>query len=265
MANTTHDGWVQLETSGDAALRVREFEPGSFLVEWDRGSSSTEVKPALDTLLSHRDALRLVHLSDEGDFDDLRLTRELGFCGEGVERTISDDEVVVRWRSSRLKNDPGGGRFTAIDGSRPGHLVEEFHQVYDLPVLVDPAVEPTVDFERVHMRMSLIKEEFAELCGAVYGPGAERSLLEFFESLPDEHERDIVESADALGDLTYVIYGMALEAGIDLDQVIAEVHRSNLSKLMPDGSVRRREDGKVLKGPGFTEPDIPGNIRRKRN
>ena len=49
---------------------------------------------------------------------------------------------------------------------------------------------------------------------------------------------------------------MAIESGMDLDSVLAEVQASNLSKLMPDGSVKLREDGKVLKGPHFFAPNI---------
>ena len=49
---------------------------------------------------------------------------------------------------------------------------------------------------------------------------------------------------------------MAIESGIDLDAVLAEVQASNLSKLMPDGSVKLREDGKILKGPNFFDPNI---------
>ena len=63
-------------------------------------------------------------------------------------------------------------------------------------------------------------------------------------------------TADALADLVYVIYGMAIESGMDLESVLAEVQASNLSKLMPDGSVKLREDGKVLKGPNFFQPNI---------
>ena len=72
----------------------------------------------------------------------------------------------------------------------------------------------------------------------------------------DDGERDVIEAADALADLIYVIYGMAIESGMDLDSVLAEVQASNLSKLMPDGSVKLRDDGKVLKGPNFFAPNI---------
>ena len=55
----------------------------------------------------------------------------------------------------------------------------------------------------------------------------------------------------------YVIYGMALELGIPMADVLAEVQASNLSKLGADGRPIYREDGKVLKGPNFFNPDIP--------
>ena len=110
----------------------------------------------------------------------------------------------------------------------------------------------------MNMRMSLIAEEFAELMGAVYGLRA-RAIIEAATAeavATDEGERDVIEAADALADLVYVVYGMAIESGMNLDSVLAEVQASNLSKLMPDGSVKLREDGKVLKGPNFFQPNI---------
>ena len=74
----------------------------------------------------------------------------------------------------------------------------------------------------------------------------------------DDGERDTVAAADALADLVYVVYGMALETGIDLAAVLAEVQRSNMSKLGADGRPVYREDGKVLKGPGYFPPDVAG-------
>ena len=80
----------------------------------------------------------------------------------------------------------------------------------------------------------------------------------------DDGTRDTVEAADALADLVYVIYGMALETGIDLAAVLAEVQRSNMSKLGTDGRPIYREDGKVLKGPGYFAPDVPAPRRGDR-
>lgn len=87
------------------------------------------------------------------------------------------------------------------------------------------------------LRVELIKEELQELQEAI-------------------HAKDIVEVADALTDLLYVVYGAGAAFGIDLDACFEEVHESNMSKLMPDGTVKRREDGKVLKGPNFFEPNL---------
>ena len=136
--------------------------------------------------------------------------------------------------------------------------MRRFHHVYGLPVL--PTDAPSVDNERVHMRMSLIAEEFGELVGAVYGKRARAGVEAAFKQAAsdDDGSRDTVEAADALADLIYVIYGMALEMGIDLAKVLAEVQRSNMSKLGEDGKPIYREDGKVLKGPGYFRPDVAG-------
>lgn len=69
--------------------------------------------------------------------------------------------------------------------------------------------------------------------------------------------------AHELADVVYVAYGTALVHGIDLDAVIAEIHRSNMTKLGPDGSVVRRADGKVLKGEHYEAPDVSAVLRRQ--
>jgi predicted HAD superfamily Cof-like phosphohydrolase len=67
---------------------------------------------------------------------------------------------------------------------------------------------------------------------------------------------DITDIALELADVVYVCYGAALEYGIPLDEVIVEKHRSNMSKLDDDGRPIIRGDGKILKGPNFSAPDI---------
>ena len=52
------------------------------------------------------------------------------------------------------------------------------------------------------------------------------------------------------------VCGVAMNLGIPLNAVFAEVHRSNMAKLMPDGSVLLRADGKILKPEHWTPPDI---------
>ena len=138
----------------------------------------------------------------------------------------------------------------------PMDLVMEFHRPYSVPIRSFD--DPTLSYDRLDLRMSLIAEEFAELVGAVYGKRA-RAIIEAATAAAagaDDGQRDVIEAADALADLVYVIFGMAIESGMDLDSVLAEVQASNLSKLMPDGSVKLREDGKVLKGPNFFPPNI---------
>ena len=143
----------------------------------------------------------------------------------------------------------------------PMDLVMEFHRTYSVPIRSFD--DPTLSYDRLDLRMSLIAEEFAELVGAVYGKRA-RAIIEAATAEAagaDDGERDVIEAADALADLVYVIFGMAIESGMDLDSVQAEAQASNLSKLMPDGSVKLREDGKVLKGPNFFPPNIARGLR----
>ena len=159
--------------------------------------------------------------------------------------------------------DPQAAAQRPYDSRRPQELVRQFHQVYNLPI--ESIETPECDRERIHMRMSLIAEEYAELTGALYGKQA-REIIEGAQAqalAADDHTRDTVEVADALADLVYVIYGMALECGIDLDAVLHEVQASNLSKLGADGKPIYREDGKVLKGPGFFSPDIAAVLARR--
>ena len=101
-------------------------------------------------------------------------------------------------------------------------------------------VEPTwPDFNTRDLRLELISEEFSELCQAM-------------------EDRDMVQIADALTDILYVVYGAGHSFGIDLDECFEEVHRSNMSKLGESGRPIYREVGKVMKGPGYFEPDLEG-------
>ena len=69
-------------------------------------------------------------------------------------------------------------------------------------------------------------------------------------------ERNLIEVADALTDILYVVYGAGHAFGIDLDKCFEEVHASNMSKLGADGRPVLRGDGKVLKGPEYWRPDL---------
>ncbi len=113
-----------------------------------------------------------------------------------------------------------------------GDFMEAFGQRVEM--------EPTwPDFNTRELRLELIQEELDELSDAVA-------------------DRDMIQIADALTDLLYVVYGAGHSFGIDLDECFEEVHRSNMSKLGENGRPIHREDGKVMKGPGYFEPDLEG-------
>ena len=80
---------------------------------------------------------------------------------------------------------------------------------------------------------------------------------EYFEAANND---DLVEVADALGDMLYILCGTILEHGMQhkIEEVFTEIQRSNMSKLGVDGKPIYREDGKVLKGPNYFKPDILG-------
>jgi len=80
-------------------------------------------------------------------------------------------------------------------------------------------------------------------------------IVEELQELAVAHDKkDPVEFLDAIADIIYVTAQQAQLYGWPLDAALREVHRSNMSKLGKDGKPIIREDGKVLKGPGFSEP-----------
>lgn len=78
------------------------------------------------------------------------------------------------------------------------------------------------------------------------------------EYLEAANDNDLVEVADALGDMLYILCGTIIEHGLQhkIEDVFNEIQRSNMSKLGIDGEPIYREDGKVLKGPNYFKPNI---------
>ena len=78
------------------------------------------------------------------------------------------------------------------------------------------------------------------------------------EYLEAANNDDMVEVADALGDMLYILCGTIIEHGMQdkIEAVFEEIQRSNMSKLGDDGQPIYREDGKVLKGPHYFKPNI---------
>jgi predicted HAD superfamily Cof-like phosphohydrolase len=78
------------------------------------------------------------------------------------------------------------------------------------------------------------------------------------EYLEAAQNDDIVEIADALGDMLYILCGTIIEHGLQhkIEDVFNEIQRSNMSKLGEDGQPIYREDGKVMKGPNYFKPNF---------
>ncbi len=74
---------------------------------------------------------------------------------------------------------------------------------------------------------------------------------------------DLVEVADALGDMLYILCGTIIEHGMQhkIEEVFEEIQRSNMSKLGADGQPIYRADGKVLKGSNYFKPDIAAILK----
>lgn len=113
-------------------------------------------------------------------------------------------------------------------------MVRDFHNAYNQEVKSTPEF-PTNDITT--LRYELISEELGEFQAAVT-------------------DKNLVEVADALTDLLYVVYGAGHAFGIDLDACFKEVHRSNMSKLDSNGKPIIRNDGKVMKGSNYIPPNL---------
>lgn len=115
--------------------------------------------------------------------------------------------------------------------------VHEFHTAFGLGINNEPIAD--IGKERNLLRFNLMKEENEE----------------YFEAA---NNNDLVEVADALGDMLYILAGTIIEHGMQhkIAEVFDEIQRSNMSKLGEDGNPIYREDGKVLKGPNYFKPNI---------
>ena len=117
--------------------------------------------------------------------------------------------------------------------------VKEFHKAFKLDYLDKPKAD--LGTNKNKLRFNLMKEENEE----------------YFEAA---NNNDMVEVADALGDMLYILCGTIIEHGMQhkIDEIFSEIQNSNMSKLGADGNPIYREDGKVLKGPNYFKPNIKG-------
>ncbi|HET8886173.1 MAG TPA: nucleoside triphosphate pyrophosphohydrolase family protein [Salinimicrobium sp.] len=115
--------------------------------------------------------------------------------------------------------------------------VNHFHKSFGLGVNEVPVAD--LGAMKNKLRYNLMKEENEEYLEAA-------------------NNNDLVEVADALGDMLYILCGTIIEHGMQykIEEVFDEIQRSNMSKLGADGKPIYREDGKVLKGPNYFKPDL---------
>ncbi|WP_109298889.1 nucleoside triphosphate pyrophosphohydrolase family protein [Aquimarina sp. AU474] len=115
--------------------------------------------------------------------------------------------------------------------------VQEFHSAFRIGYKNEPIAD--LGEAKNTLRFNLMKEENEEYLEAA-------------------QNNDLVEVADALGDMLYILCGTIIEHGMQhkIEEVFNEIQRSNMSKLGKDGNPIYREDGKVLKGPNYFKPNI---------
>ena len=117
------------------------------------------------------------------------------------------------------------------------NAVKDFHDTFGLSY----NDSPTVDLEKkiIELRYNLMKEENEEYIEAA-------------------RKNDIIEVADALGDMLYILCGTIIEHGMSdiIEDVFDEIQKSNMSKLGADGKPIYRKDGKVMKGPNYFKPNF---------
>ncbi len=121
--------------------------------------------------------------------------------------------------------------------------VHEFHAAFGLGIKNNPTAN--LGEAKNLLRYKLMREENEEYLEAA-------------------NEGDLVEVADALGDMLYILCGTIIEHGMQhkIEEVFNEIQRSNMSKLGADGKPIYREDGKVLKGPNYFKPNIEEILNR---
>jgi predicted HAD superfamily Cof-like phosphohydrolase len=115
--------------------------------------------------------------------------------------------------------------------------VAAFHKAFGVGIAQTPTA--TTDKNILSLRHRLMAEENEEYLEAA-------------------NNNDLVEVADALGDMLYILCGTILTHGMQhiIEDVFSEIQDSNMSKLGLDGKPIYRDDGKVMKGPDYRRPDL---------
>lgn len=127
---------------------------------------------------------------------------------------------------------------------KPLEQVKKFHEAFGLDV--SEAQKANLGLEKNLLRYKLMREENEEYLDAAM-------------------QGDMVEVADALGDMLYILCGTIISHGMQhkIEEVFDEIHSSNMSKLGEDAKPIYREDGKVMKGPNYFKPELKKIIKKE--
>ena len=119
--------------------------------------------------------------------------------------------------------------------------VRAFHNAFKQENGVIPSNTDDKTFELRHRLMAEENDEYLEAC----------------------KNNDLIGIADALGDQLYILCGTILKHGLQnkIEDVFAEIHESNMSKLDENGKPIFREDGKILKSKNYFKPDLSKFIK----
>ena len=137
----------------------------------------------------------------------------------------------------------GNGPKKSISMKDKIKAVQAFHTAFEIGYATAP--KASLDGDKNNLRFNLMDEENKEYLEAA-------------------QNNDLVEVADALGDMLYILCGTIIEHGLQdkIEAVFYEIQRSNMSKLGADGKPIFREDGKVLKGPSYFKPNLKAIIEQ---
>ncbi len=221
---------VRREVYEETGLRV---EPGRLL---DVGSRHF-VGTAPDGVLEDYHAVRLLFEADPpGDAPEPRVV-EVGGTTVAVAWAPLGQVVGGQWDVVRTVADALAAH------ARPGvaaALVRQFHDAVGLVTPTEPVASPASPASWPQ-RAEFVRAELAEYEAAA-------------------RAGDVVAVADALADLLYVVHGAALVHGVPVDAVLAEVHRSNMTKVRTGRPLAAGD--KAPKTDGYSPPDVAGALAR---
>lgn len=129
------------------------------------------------------------------------------------------------------------GHYKNYDMKKKLEAVKAFHTAFKIGHREAPKAD--LGMEKNMLRYKLMREENEEYLEAA-------------------NDNDLVELGDALGDMLYILCGTIIEHGFQhkIEEIFDEIQKSNMSKLGADGEPIYRDDGKVLKGPNYFQPNI---------